>query len=158
MGLALLGTAAKIDIVHVPFGGLGPALNAVMAGTVDVSLTTVPFAKPQVDGGTIKVVAITGSARDPQFPDVPTLQESGLQVTVQVFFGLLAPAHTPAPILARLRKEMAEIAMDPAVIDRLRVLGYPPDYLTGDAYRAVILKDLEQWRAVAKAANIQVGN
>jgi tripartite-type tricarboxylate transporter receptor subunit TctC len=157
MGLALFCTAAKINMVHVPFGGLGPALNAVMAGTVDLSLTTVPFAKPQVEGGTIRVVAITGTSRDPQFPDVPTLREAGVPVTTQVYFGLLAPAHTPEPILARVRKEMAEIAKDPAVIERLRTLGYSSDYLSGDAYREVILKDLEQWRAVAKAANIQIG-
>lgn len=158
MGLALLGTAAKIDMVHVPFGGLGPALNAVMAGTVDLSLTTVPFAKPQAEAGTIRVLAITGTARDPQLPDVPTLQESDLPVTTQVFFGLLAPAQTPEPILARLRKEMAEIAKEPAVVERLQTLGYPANYLPGDAYRDIILKDLEQWRAVAKAANIKIEN
>ncbi len=158
MGLALLGTAAKIDMVHVPFGGLGPALNAVMAGTVDLSLTTVPFAKPQAEAGTIRVLAITGTARDPQLPDVPTLQESGLPVTTQVFFGLLAPAQTPEPILARIRKEMAEIAKEPAVVERLKTLGYPASYLAGDAYRDIILKDLEQWRTVAKAANIKIEN
>jgi len=158
MGLALLGTAAKIDMVHVPFGGLGPALNAVMVGTVELSLTTVPFAKPQAEAGTIRVLAITGSARDPQLPDVPTLQESGLPVTAQVFFGLLAPAQTPEPILARLRKEMAETAKEPAVIERLQTLGYPANYLPGDAYRDIILNDLEQWRAVAKAANIKIEN
>jgi tripartite-type tricarboxylate transporter receptor subunit TctC len=158
MGLALLGTAAKIDMVHVPFGGLGPALNAVMAGTVDMSLTTVPFAKPQAEAGTIRVIGITGTARDPQLPNVPTLQESGLPVTTQVFFGLLAPAHTPEPILARLRKEVAEIAKEPAVIERLQTLGYPANYLSGDAYRDIILKDLEQWRAVAKAADIKIAN
>jgi tripartite-type tricarboxylate transporter receptor subunit TctC len=158
MGLALLGTAAKIDMVLVPFGGLGPALNAVMAGTVDLSLTTVPFAKPQAEAGTIRVLAITGTARDPQLPDVPTLQESGLPVTTEVFFGLLAPAQTPEPILARLRKEMAEIAKEPAVVERLQTLGYPANYLPGDAYRDIILKDLEQWRAVAKAANIKIEN
>ena len=158
MGLALLGTAAKIDMVHVPFGGLGPSLNAVMAGTVDMSLTTVPFAKPQAEAGTIRVIGITGTARDPQLPNVPTLQESGLPVTAQVFFGLLAPAHTPEPILARLRKEVAEIAKEPAVIERLQTLGYPANYLSGDAYRDIILKDLEQWRAVAKAADIKIAN
>jgi tripartite-type tricarboxylate transporter receptor subunit TctC len=158
MGLALFATAAKVNMVHVPFGGLGPALNAVMAGTVDLSLTTVPFAKPQVEGGTVRVVAITGMSRDPQFPDVPTLQEAGLPVTAQVFFGLLAPAHTPEPIVTRISKEMAEIAKDPALIERLKTLGYPVDYLDGDAYRAVIAKDLEQWRKVAKDANIQIGN
>ena len=158
MGLALLGTAAKIDMVHVPFGGLGPALNAVMAGTVDLSLTTVPFAKPQLEGGTIRVVAITGTARDPLLPDVPTLQESGLPVTTQVYFGLLAPAGTPEPVVTRIRKEIAEIAKEPAVVERLKTLGYPADYLDGDAYRSIILKDLEQWRGVAKAANIKIEN
>jgi tripartite-type tricarboxylate transporter receptor subunit TctC len=96
--------------------------------------------------------------RDPLLPDVPTLTELGLPVTVQVFFGLLAPAHTPEPIVARLRKEIAEIAKEPAVIERLRTLGYPADYVPGDAYKDLILKDLEQWRVVAKAANIVVGN
>jgi tripartite-type tricarboxylate transporter receptor subunit TctC len=156
LGLALFANAAKIEMVHVPFAGLGPALNAVMAGTVDLSLTTVPFAKPQEDGGKVRNLAITGTARDPLLPNVPTLQESGLPVTVQVFFGLLAPAHTPGPILTRLRKEMAEIAKEPAVVERLNSIGYPAGYLDGDAYREVILKDLEQWRGVAKAANIKI--
>jgi tripartite-type tricarboxylate transporter receptor subunit TctC len=158
LGLALLGTAGKIDMVHVPFGGLGPALNAVMAGTVDLSLTTVPFAKPQAEAGTIRVIGITGAARDPLLPEVPTLEEAGLPVTVQVFFGLLAPARTPEPIVARLRKEIGEIAKEPSVLERLRTLGYPADYLPGDVYRDVILKDLERWRGVASAANIQIAN
>ena len=156
MGLALLSTAARINMVHVPFGGLGPSLNAVMAGTVELSLSTVPFAKPQADAGTVRVIAITGSKRDALFPDVPTLREAGLPVTTEVFFGLLAPAQTPEPIVARIRKEIAEIAKEPAVVERLKTLGYPADYLAGDAYRDAILKDLEQWRGVAKAANIQV--
>lgn len=156
LGVALFANAAKIDMVHVPFAGLGPALNAVMAGTVDLSLTTVPFAKPQEEAGTVRDLAITGAARDPLLPNVPTLQEYGLPVTVQVFFGLLAPAHTPEPIVARLRKEMAEIAREPAVVERLSAIGYPAGYLDGDAYRAVILKDLEQWRGVAKVANIKI--
>jgi tripartite-type tricarboxylate transporter receptor subunit TctC len=137
---------------------LGPALNAVMAGTVDLSLTTVPFGKPQAEAGTIRVIGITGTMRDPLLPEVPTLEEAGLPVTVQVFFRLLAPAFTPESIVARLRKEMGEIAREPAVVERLRMLGYPADYLSGDVYRDVILKDLERWRGVARAANIQIGN
>jgi tripartite-type tricarboxylate transporter receptor subunit TctC len=156
MGLAMLANAAKINITHVPFQGLGPALNAVMAGTVDMALSTVPFAKPQAEAGTVRVLAITGTTRDALLPDVPTLQELGLPVTVQVFFGLLAPAHTPDAIVARLRKEIAEIAKEPAVVERLKTLGYPVAYLGGDAYRDLIMKDLEQWRAVAKASNIKI--
>ena len=158
MGVALFANAAGIDMVHVPFAGLGPSLNAVMAGTVQLSLTTVPFAKPQGEAGKIRNLAITGPSRDPLLPDVPTLQESGLPVTTQVFFGLLAPAGTPEPIVTRLRKVVGEIANDAAVVERLRTLGYPPAYLDGSTYRDTILKDLEQWRAVAKAANIQITN
>ena len=158
MGVALFANAAGIDMVHVPFAGLGPSLNAVMAGTVQLSLTTVPFAKPQGEAGKIRNLAITGPSRDPLLPDVPTLQELGLPVTTQVFFGLLAPAGTPEPIVTRLRKEVGEIANDAAVVERLRTLGYPPAYLDGSTYRDTILKDLEQWRAVAKAANIQITN
>ena len=158
MGLALFANAAGLDMVHVPFAGLGPALNAVMAGTVQISLTTVPFAKPQGEAGKIRNLAITGPARDALLPDVPTLRESGVPVTTQVFFGLLAPAGTPEPIVARLRKEVGEIAKDAAVLERLRTLGYPAAYLDGPAYRDTILKDLEQWRGVAKAAKIQVAN
>ena len=156
MGLAMFANAAKIDMTHVPFQGLGPALNAVMAGTVDLAISTVQFAKPQADAGTVRLVAITGTARDPLLPDVPTLQESGLPVTVQVFFGLLAPAHTPEPIVSRLRNEMAAIIKEPAVVERLTTLGYLISYLDGNAYRDTILKDLEQWRGVAKAANISI--
>ena len=129
-----------------------------MAGTVQISLTTVPFAKPQGEAGKIRNLAITGPARDVLLPDVPTLQESGVPVTTQVFFGLLAPAGTPEPIVARLRKEVGEIAKDAAVVERLRTLGYPATYLDGPVYRDTILKDLEQWRGVAKAANIQITN
>ena len=79
-----------------------------MAGTVDLSLITLPLIKPQVDSGTVRVVAVTGTARHPLLPDVPTLQESGLNVTTIVSYGLSAPADTPEPILAKLRKDMTE--------------------------------------------------
>ena len=69
-----------------------------------------------------------------------------------------APAGTPEPILARLRKVMTEMIEDKAVVERLRVLGYESDHLIGDAYKDFIVKDLEQWRAVAKAANIKIEN
>ena len=136
-----------------------PRLNAVMAGTVDLSLTTVPFAKPQAEAGTIRVLAITGTARDPLLPDVPTLQESGLPVTTQVFFGLLAPAqHAGADHRAAAQgdgRDRQGAGRGRAAADA-RLSG--ASILTGDAYRDTILKDLEQWRGVAKAANIQITN
>jgi tripartite-type tricarboxylate transporter receptor subunit TctC len=156
MGLALFANAAGINMTHVPFQGLAPALNAVMAGNIDLVLSTVPFAKPQGEAGTVRLVGITGPARDPLLPNVPTLRESGVPVTVQVFFGLLAPKGTPEPIIARLGKEFAALAKDPAVVAHLNKLGYPAGYLDGKGFRDTIMKDLEQWRGVAKAANIKI--
>ncbi len=158
MGIALISVAAGIDMVHVPFAGLGPTTNALIAGTVDVALVTPPLIKPHVDSGAVRVVAVTGKTRHPLLPDVPTLQETGLNVTTIVSYGLSAPTGTPEPILAKLRKVMTEMIEDKVVIERLRVIGYESDHLIGDAYRDFIVKDLEQWRAVAKAANIKIEN
>ena len=158
MGIALIGVAAGINMVHVPFAGLGPATNALIAGTVDLALVTPPLIKPHVESGKVRVIAVTGKTRHPVLPAVPTVQEAGLNVTTIVGYGLSAPAGTPEPILARLRKVMTEMIEDKAVVERLRVLGYEADRLIGDAYRDFIVKDLEQWRAVAKAANIKIEN
>jgi tripartite-type tricarboxylate transporter receptor subunit TctC len=158
MGIALISVAAGIDMVHVPFAGLGPTTNALIAGTVDLALVTPPLIKPHVDSGAVRVVAVTGKTRHPLLPDVPTLQETGLNVTTIVSYGLSAPTGTPEPILAKLRKVMTEMIEDKAVVERLRVIGYESDHLIGDAYRDFIVKDLEQWRAVAKAANIKIDN
>ena len=156
MGIALMNNAAGINMVHVPFAGLGPATNALLAGTVDIGLVTPPLVKPHLDSGALRAIAVTGKKRYPLLPDVPTLQEAGLNVTTIVGYGLSAPAGTPEPILARLKQTISAMMNDKAIIERLHGLGYETDLLIGDAYKDFIVKDLEQWRGVAKAANIKI--
>jgi tripartite-type tricarboxylate transporter receptor subunit TctC len=156
LGIVLMNTAAGLDMVHVPFAGLGPATNALIAGTVDVGLVTPPQAKPYVESGAIRVLAVTGNKRYMAMPDVPTLKEAGVNVSTIVGYGLSAPANTPEPVLAKLRQGIATIMNDKALLARLGELGYETDLQLGDAYRDFILKDLEQWRSVAKAANIRL--
>jgi tripartite-type tricarboxylate transporter receptor subunit TctC len=158
MGIALMNTAAGISMVHVPFNGLGPMANALLAGTVDVGLVTPTQVKPHVESGALRVIAVTGKKRYPILADVPTLQEAGLNVTTIVGYGLSAPAGTPEPILARLKKAITEMVADKEVAGRLSGLGYETDLQLGDAYKDFIVKDLEQWRGVAKAANIRIEN
>ena len=158
MGIALLSAAAGISMVHVPYNGLGPMTNALVAGTVDVGLVTPTQVKQYVEAGTLRAVALTGKKRSAVLPDVPTLQESGLKVTTIVGYGLNAAAGTPEPIQARLKKAIAEMVADKEVAGRLSGLGYEIDLQLGDAYRDFIVKDLEQWRGVAKAANIKIEN
>jgi tripartite-type tricarboxylate transporter receptor subunit TctC len=156
LGIVLMNAAAGMDMVHVPFAGLGPTTNALVAGTVDIALVTPPQIKPHVESGVVRVLAVTGNKRYPGMPDVPTLKESGLNVSTIVGYGLNAPAKTPDPVLDKLRQGLSSIMRDKAVIDRLSSLGYETDLQLGDAYRDFILKDLAQWRAVAKAANIRI--
>ena len=85
---------------------------------------------------------------------MPTLEEQGLPISVVVWYGILAPAGTPEPVLARLRKEIADVLKDPQVLQKLNTLGYQVSYLPGDEFKDFVMKDYEQWKSVAKAANI----
>jgi tripartite-type tricarboxylate transporter receptor subunit TctC len=156
LGIALMNVAAGLDMVHVPFTGTGPALQALAQGTVDLALITTQQAKPYSEAGTLRVLAVTGNKRDFVLPDVPTLRESGLDVATVVGYGLSAPVGTPPAIVEKLKQGIASTMKDKAILDRLKELGYETDLQLGDAYRDFILKDLAQWRAVAKAANIQI--
>jgi tripartite-type tricarboxylate transporter receptor subunit TctC len=154
----LLSATAGIQMVHVPFAGLGPATNALMAGTVDVGLVTPVQVKPYVESGALRALAVSSKKRSRVLPNVPTLEETGLLVSAVVAYGLTAPVRTPPSIVARLRIAMDELTKDKTFTDHFEELGFELDPLIGDAYRDFIVKDLEQWRGVARAAAIKIDN
>ncbi len=154
--MALVEKAAGIKMEHVPYVGLGPMANALIAGTVDVGPITPVQVKPHIESKALRALAVTSKTRSRVLPDVPTLEESGLKVSAVVAYGLTAPARTPPAIVARLRTAMDEVMKDKAFTDRFRDLGFELDPLIGDAWRDFVLKDLEQWRGVAKAAAIKL--
>ena len=156
MGSALIEKAAGIEMLHVPYSGVAPAMNALLGKSIDIALVTPPTVKPYTDSGQFRAIATTGSERHPLFPDLPTLTEAGVPVTVVVWYGVLAPAGTPEPVLAKLRKEIADGLQDPKVKQRLATLGYQVSYLPGDEFKAFVVKDANQWKDVAKTAKIQL--
>jgi tripartite-type tricarboxylate transporter receptor subunit TctC len=156
MATELLANKAGIKMTHVPYQGIGPAMTALAGGFVDLVLAAPSSVKPYADSGKARLLAMSGEKRHPNFPDVPTYTESGLPLTTTIFYGILAPAHTPEPILARLRKEFGEVLKDPKLIDRLDKLGYKPEFLAGDDFKKFLVDELNQWKAVAKAANISI--
>jgi tripartite-type tricarboxylate transporter receptor subunit TctC len=89
-------------------------------------------------------------------PGVPILNEAGLNVSSIVGYGLSAPASTPETVLTKLKQGISNMMKDKALLARLSEMGYETDLQLGDAYRDFILKDLEQWRSVAKAANVRI--
>src|SRR6185437_13634271 len=99
---------AGVDIVHVPYKGGGPAITDLIGGQVNMMFATPIEVMQHVHGGRLRVLATTASQRLPSLPDVPTVRESGVpQFEVYAFFGMLAPAGTPAEIVDRLAKELA---------------------------------------------------
>ena len=154
---AVIGTTTGISMVHVPFQGGAPALTALMGGHVDMAASSPSLAKAAYDGKQVRAIATTGPQRHPLFPDVPTMAESGFpSLTSVLIFGAMAPAGVPEPILVRLRKEFETMLKDPKAGEKLRALGYEPEYYGGDAMKDFVVKDLERWKAVAKAANIAI--
>jgi tripartite-type tricarboxylate transporter receptor subunit TctC len=156
LGSALIEKAAGVEMLHVPYSGVAPAMTALLGKSIDVALVTPPTVKPYTDAGQFRAIATTGKERHPLFPDLPTLEEAGLPVTVVVWYGILAPANTPESILSRLRKEVADGLKEPKVQQRLTALGYQVSFLPGDEFKAFVMKDAEQWKTVAKTAKIQL--
>ena len=157
MGTALMEKSAGIEMLHVPFAGISAVITALRGDTIDIALITPPTVKPHTDSGAFRAIATTGKVRHPLFPDTPTLEEAGLPgVVVVVWYGILAPAGTPEPVLARLRSEVADILKDPKVVARLDSLGYQISFLPGNEFRDYLVADLEQWRKVAREANVKL--
>ena len=123
----LLKSMAGINIVHVAYKGAAPAMNDLVGGHIPMMFDNMPAVLPQVQGKHVNAIAVAGAKRASALPDVPTVARSGLPgFEASAWFGLVAPAQTPAPILAQLRGEVAEILKLPDVQKRLTELGAEP--------------------------------
>ena len=117
-----------LDIVPVPFGGSGPAIQSALAGHTPIAFTVITPAVPQVKGGKLRALAVTTPKRSPALPDVPTLEEAGLpHQEFDTLLGVLAPAGTPQSIIARLRQEIRDAMAQPDVAEKLAALGFESD-------------------------------
>lgn len=156
MATELIASATGVQMLHVPYQGIAPAIAAALGGTVDVILAA-PTVKSQTDAGALRPLATTGKTRNPDFPNLPTLGEAGIpNLVVTIWWGIMAPAGTPEPVLDKLRTATAEVLKDPATIEGMRKLGYDPNYLPYDQFRQFVMDDMRQWGRAAKAANVTI--
>ena len=108
------------DILHVPYKGTGPALNDLLGGQVQVAFTDVLSALPFLEAGKLRALAVTSAKRSRALPDVPTLDEQGVKgFDASVFFGVVAPAGTPKPVIAKLNAAFLKVLEDPEIKARL---------------------------------------
>jgi tripartite-type tricarboxylate transporter receptor subunit TctC len=157
LAIVLLEQTAKIEMVHVPFGGVAPALTAVAGGHIDLALASPQASKPFTDSGNIRPIAIADTKRHKFYPDVPTTAEAGMpNLVATLWSGLMGPAGLPEPILTRLENAVASMVRDAEIVGRLDKLGYVPVYRDSAAFKNFVAADLAQWSNTAKSANISL--
>lgn len=153
----LLGMMANIKMRHIPYKGGGPAIPDLLAGRVQLTLA-VPVAVTQhVQAGKLRAIAVSGDARLPALPDVPTFTESGLAgFDAGYWVGALAPAGTPRAIVDRMSTEIARILRTPEVTDKLVALGAQPFPSTPEQFASLLRADADKFGKVVKAADIKL--
>jgi tripartite-type tricarboxylate transporter receptor subunit TctC len=145
-----------LDLVHVPFGGGGPAVAAVVAGHTPISFGSPQAAMQHVREGTVRALAVTSKTRSQIFPDVPTMTEVGYpQIEGDSWVGILVPAGTPVDIIAVLYRESTKILAQPNMRERLAGLGYDLVASTPKEFQTRMAAEIEMWAKVIRAANIK---
>jgi tripartite-type tricarboxylate transporter receptor subunit TctC len=142
--------AAGIKLSHVPYGGGGPALRAILSKEVELGLLGPSVAAGNISGGKLRALASWGATRLPAFPDVPTLKELGHDVEYYIWSGVFAPTGTPAPVVAKLRAALDRAINDDAVKAALATAGSPVAYLDAPAFATFFESDAARLGAVVR--------
>jgi tripartite-type tricarboxylate transporter receptor subunit TctC len=150
----LMEQSTGVPFTHVPFQGGAPANNALIGGHVGYKFDVVSETAELHHAGKVRIIAVTGSKRDPQVPEVPTMKEQGIDMDATAWFAMYAPAGIPAPALARLERAVATAIRKPAMQDRLQKLGYEPVGSTSAELAAAQRADLARWEKPIKATGV----
>jgi len=153
----LLKTVAKVDMTHVPYKGNAPATAAVMAGEVEIMITSVPPALPMIKAGKVKVLTVAAPTRYRSLPEVPTMAEAGAPgVEGSAGIGLVVPSGTPRPIISRLHTSTVKIINTPEIRDKLLAQGVELFGNTPEEFAAQIKEQTARWEMVIRTANIKI--
>jgi len=152
----LFKSMAKVNIVHIPYKGGGPALTDLVAGHIEIFVAVISTAIPQVKAGKARALAVTGNKRAAALPDVPTVAETGLKgYQATNWYGYVAPAGTPRPIIERLNRETVAILNMPDVREALLSRGLDAVSSTPVQFAAHIKAETEKWTKVIRDAKLQ---
>src|SRR2546428_4354518 len=156
LSMELLKSMAGIDLQHVPYRGTAAAVTDVIGGQIAATFANALTAKPQVDSGRVRALAVSGPRRIEALPNVPPVAEAGVpNYEAMQWYGLLAPAGTPAPIVARLNAEAVRALQSDDMKEKLAADGAQPLGSTPAEFAALIRSELDKWTKVARAASIE---
>ena len=148
----LLNDMAGIDMLHVPYKGSGQAISDLVGGHIKVMISGMASTLPQVRSGKLVGIVTTGLKRTPATPDIPTIAETFPGFESSSWFGVLAPAGTPKPIITRLNADIHKSLQDPAIAKRLAAVGFEITYGTPEEFSAYIKSEIKKWAKVVKAS------
>ncbi len=152
---ALFEKEARVEMLHVPYKGTGPAVTDLLGGRIDMMFSPSTTVQAFIESGKLKALGTTGAKRSKFSPAVPTIAEGGLPGYESVgWFGLLVPAHTPKEIVDKLNKAVVAIMAKPDVIDHMAKLGAEPEPQTPEQFGRYINADVAKWAALVKEQNI----
>jgi tripartite-type tricarboxylate transporter receptor subunit TctC len=156
--LAMEAIALKsgTQIVHIPYTSSPQAMTAVLRGDVQIACLPAIAVTPQLSSGEVRIIAVSTAARSALLPGIPTLKESGIDVEVDAWMGLIAPVKLPDAMVAKIAREVAEVITAPDLRDKLAAQLIEPIPTTPAQFRARIDADLARWAPVIKAANIKI--
>ena len=156
MCMELFKSMAGVDLQHIPYRGTVPALTDVMSGQISGMFSTALSAKPQIEAGKVRAFGVSTAKRSGSMPDIPSIAEAGLPGYEAVqWYGFLAPAGTPAAIIAQIHAESMKALNSTEMKEKLAHDGAEPTPTSPEEFAAHIRNELEKWRKVAKAAGIE---
>ena len=149
----LLKLRTNTQIVHIPYKGTAPSLTGLIAGEVDLTFANIPAIQAHVKSGRLRALATTGSKRDPQLPDVPTMKEAGVDgLDVTVWYGVLAPAATPREIVQTIAAAVTRATRDPDTRRRMLEQGADPVGSTPEEFGKLLREEVARWAEVVRVS------
>ena len=153
----LFKASAGVDLVHVPYKGLAPAITDLIGGQLDLIFADVNLVKQHVDGNRLRGLAVTGATRSAIMPQLPTVSEAALPgYQAGTWYGVLAPSGVPREVIAKLNVEISRILASSEIRERLATQGAEPAGNTPEQFAAMIKAELNKWAKVVEAANIKL--
>lgn len=157
LGGELFRLSFKLDLVHVPFTGAAPAVQATVGGHTPVAFTALPSSMAAIQAGQVRAIGIAATQRSPQIPDVETFAEQGITgQDADTLTGIVAPAGTPKEIVELLAREIKKGVAKPEVKEKLAALGFNPVANTPEEWQARIKLEIEKWGKVVRDANLKI--
>jgi tripartite-type tricarboxylate transporter receptor subunit TctC len=152
----LFNIVAGTNLVHIPYKGVNLAMQDVLAGNVHLVFIGIPAAAPHIRSGKLRALAIVAQERSGALPDVPTVAEAGMRdFEVTTWYGVLAPAGTPAPIIQRVNAELVKVMHSPELKDKLAGSGTEPRTSTPEEFAAYIKSEIAKWGEVIRKAGVK---